>query len=252
MKHLAPLLALTWLLAATASAAGFDHTYASLDQLLKRHVADALVDYPALKADPKQLDACLDELAAVREADFLKWTQPQQLAFLMNLYNAATLRLILDHYPIKSIRKIGGLLSGPWDQPVVRLFGGTVTLGHLEHQILRKKYAEPRIHFAIVCAAHGCPPLRSEAYVADKLDAQLEDQGRKFLGDARKNSVDAKNRVVNLSRIFKWFSGDFEKKSGSVQKFVAPFFPADAQAELAKGGFKIFYTDYDWALNEKK
>ncbi|MST94891.1 MAG: DUF547 domain-containing protein [Pedosphaera sp.] len=252
MKHLASLLALTWLLAASASVAEFDHTHGALDQLLKKHVTDALVDYPALKADSEKLDACLDEMAAVREADFQKWTQPQQLAFLMNLYNATTLRLILDHYPIKSIKKIGGFLSGPWDQPVVRLFGGTVTLGYVEHKILRKKYTEPRVHFAIVCAALGCPPLRSEAYLADKLNTQLDDQGEKFLGNARKNSVDARNRVVNLSPIFKWFSCDFEKKSGTVLKFVAPFFPADAQAEIAKGGYKIFYTDYDWSLNEKK
>ena len=252
MKHLASLLALLWLFAAAAPAARFDHTHAALDQLLKRYVTDALVDYPALKNDSKKLNACLDELAAVREADFQQWTQPQQLAFLMNFYNAATLRLILDHYPIKSIKKIGGFLSGPWDQPVVRLFGGTVTLGHVEHEILRKKYNEPRIHFAIVCAALGCPPLRSEAYVADRLDAQLDNQGEKFLHDTRKNSVDAKNRVVNLSPIFKWFSGDFEKKSGTVLKFVAPFFPADAQAGLAKGGYKISYTGYDWSLNEKK
>ena len=252
MKLPAPLLALTCWLAVTASAAEFDHTHARLDQLLKRHVTDALVDYPALKADAKQLDACLDELAAVREADFQKWTQPPQLAFLINLYNAATLRLILDHYPIKSIKQIGSLLKGPWDQPVVRLFGATVTLGHVEHEILRKKYTEPRVHFAIVCAALGCPTLRNEAYVGDKLDAQLDDQGKKFLGNNRKNSVDAKNRVLNLSPIFKWFSGDFEKKSGTVLKFVTPFFPADAQAELAKGNFKISYTDYDWSLNEKK
>ncbi len=252
MKHLASLFALLWLFAASASAAEFDHTHAALDQLLRRHVTDALVDYPALKTNSKQLNAYLDELAAVREADFQNWTQPQKLAFLINLYNAATLRLVLDHYPIKSIKKIGGLLSGPWDQPVVRLFSGTVTLGHVEHEILRKKYNEPRIHFAIVCAALGCPPLRSEAYVADRLDAQLDDQGRKFLGNGRKNSVDAKNKVVNLSPIFKWFSGDFEKKSGTVLKFVAPFFSADAQAELAKGGYKISYTSYDWSLNEKQ
>lgn len=252
MKHLASLLALTWLLAASASPAEFDHTHAALDQLLKKHVTDALVDYPALKADSEKLDACLDEMAAVRGADFQNWTQLQKLAFLINLYNAATLRLVLDHHPVKSIKKIGGLLSGPWDQPVVRLFAVTVTLGHVEHEILRKKYNEPRIHFAIVCAALGCPPLRSEAYLADKLDTQLADQGEKFLGNARKNSVDAKNRVVNLSPIFKWFSGDFEKKSGTVLKFVAPFFSADAQAEMAKGGYKISYTDYDWSLNEKK
>src|ERR1051326_887668 len=212
-----------------AAAAGFDHSHALFDKVLKAHVKDALVNYPALKASPKDLNAYLDQLAGVSEADFQKWTEKQQLAFLINLYNAATLRLITDNYPIASIKKIGGLLSGPWKQEVVRLFGQITTLDHLEHQVLRKKYTEPRVHFAIVCAAHGCPPLRSEAYVAEQLDAQLDDQGRKFLGTAAKNSVDARARTLYLSPIFKWFSEDFEKKSGTVQKFVAPFFPDAAR-----------------------
>jgi hypothetical protein len=232
------------------SAAEFDHSHTLFDKVLKAHVKEALVNYPALKANPKDLNTYLDQLAAVSEADFQKWSEKQQLAFLMNLYNAATLRLIIDNYPIASIKKIGGLLSGPWKQEVVRLFGQVTTLDHLEHQILRKKYTEPRVHFAIVCAAYGCPPLRSEAYVADKLDAQLDDQGRKFLGTANKNSVEARARVLYLSPIFKWFSEDFEKKSGTVQKFVAPFFSEDSRKEIEKGGLKIKYTDYDWSLND--
>lgn len=105
MKHLASLLALTWLLAASASPAEFDHTHAALDQLLKKHVTDALVDYPALKADSEKLDACLDEMAAVRGADFQNWTQLQKLAFLINLYNAATLRLASTITPSRASRK---------------------------------------------------------------------------------------------------------------------------------------------------
>ena len=248
----ATLLTVAVGLAAPLSAAEFDHSHALLDKVLKKHVRDALVDYAALQADAKDLDAYLAGVAAVSESDFQKWTEARQLAMLINLYNAATLRLILDHYPIASIKKIGSLLSGPWDQPSVRLFGKTTTLDHLEHQILRQKYSEPRVHFAIVCAALSCPPLRSEAYVAEKLDAQLEDQGQKFLGTKHKNSVEAKSHTLNLSPIFKWFAGDFEKKSGSVLKFVKPFFPPADQAELDKGGFKIRNTDYDWSLNDTR
>ena len=244
------LLAAALTLTASTAAADFDHSHALLDQVLKAHVQDALVNYPALKANPKDLNAYLDQLAAVTEADFQKWPEKQQLAYLINLYNAATLRLILDHYPIASIKKIGGFLSGPWKQEVVRLFGKTTTLGAVEHEILRVKYTEPRVHFAIVCAAYGCPPLRSEAYVADRLGQQLDDQGKRFLGTAAKNSVDARARVLYLSPIFKWFSEDFEKKSGSVIKFVAPFFPDDARKEIDKGGLKIKYTGYDWSLND--
>ena len=231
-----------------ARAAEFDHSHAALDRVLKARVKNERVDYVALKADAKDLDAWLRGAGAVSEAEFHRWTQPQQLAFLMNLYNAATLRLVLDHYPLKSIKDIGSIFKGPWKQEVVPLLGQTVTLEHLEHQVLRKKYAEPRVHFAIVCAAKGCPPLRAEAFVADKLDAQLDEQGRIFLGTKEKNRVDAAARTIWLSPIFKWFSEDFEKKSGSVVKFVTPFFSAEDQKAL-RPGWKISYTDYDWSLN---
>jgi hypothetical protein len=235
---------------AHARGAQFDHTHSGLDRVFHRVVTEGLVDYASLKAAPGDLNAYLDELAAVSEADFKAWTQAQQLAFLINLYNTATLRLIVEHYPVKSIKKIGSLFKGPWDQPVVRVFRQTMTLDDLEHGILRPKYREPRVHFALVCAALGCPPLRPEAYVAIKLDAQLDDQGRKFVGDPAKNFIDARKQVVHLSPIFKWFAEDFAAKSGSMLKFVQPYFPRDAQAELAKVSYKIRYSDYDWSLND--
>jgi hypothetical protein len=235
-----------------ACAAEFDHSNAALDRVLKARVKNERVDYTALKADSKDLDAWLRSAGSVTEAEFNRWSQPQQLAFLMNLYNAATLRLILDHYPLKSIKDIGNILKGPWKQEVVPLFGKTITLDYLEHSILRKKYAEPRVHFAIVCAAKGCPPLRAEAYVPNKLNEQLDDQGRIFLGGKEKNRFDAKAGALYLSPIFKWFSEDFEKKSGSVVKFVTPFFPAEVQKQIqAAKSPDIRYTDYDWSLNEQ-
>jgi hypothetical protein len=233
-------------------AAEFDHTHAALDRVLKARVKNERVDYVALKADSKDLDAWLKSAGAVSEAEFNRWTQPQQLAFLINLYNAATLRLILDHYPLKSIKDIGSVFKGPWKQEVVPLLGKTVTLDYLEHSVLRKKYAEPRIHFAIVCAAKGCPPLRAEAFVPDKLNEQLDEQGRIFLGTKEKNRWDANAHVLYLSPIFKWFSEDFEKKFGSVVKFVTPFFPAEVQKQMQSAkSVDIRYTDYDWSLNEK-
>lgn len=233
-------------------AAEFDHTHAVLDRVLKARVKNERVDYVALKADSKELDAWLKSAGAVTDAEFNRWTQPQQLAFLMNLYNAATLRLIVDHYPLKSIKDIGSVFKGPWKQEVVPLLGKTVTLDYLEHSILRKKYTEPRLHFAIVCAARGCPALRAEAYVADKLNAQLDEQGRIFLGTKEKNRFDAQERTLYLSPIFKWFSEDFEKKSGSVTKFVTPFFPAAEQKRMQSAkSINTRYTDYDWSLNSQ-
>lgn len=220
--------------------------------MLKKHVRDGLVDYAALKAAPAPLDAYLAALAAVLEAEFKIWSEPQRLALLINLYNAATLRLILDHYPLKSIRSIGLMPGAAWKKEGVAFFGKKISLDHIEHGIIRKDYPDARAHFALVCAARGCPPLRSEPFVADRLAAQLDDQGRIFLGDTAKNRVEAATRTVHLSAIFKWFSGDFVAASGTVLKFVTPFFPEPARAALAAGGdFKIAFTAYDWSLNEQ-
>jgi hypothetical protein len=135
---------------------------------------------------------------------------------------------------------------------MVRLFGATTTLDFLEHKVLRKEYDDPRIHFALVCAAKSCPPLRSEAYQAGKLDEQLDDQGRKFLADPFKNRVDPREHVIYLSPIFKWYAGDFEKKAGMVLQFLKPFWPESVRQELERGDFKVRYREYDWSLNEEE
>ena len=245
------VLPLALAVAPVARAVDFDQTHAAFDRLLRQHVHDGWVNYTTLQADPKPLNAYLDSLAAVPEKEFTRWPEKQRLAFLINLYNATTLKLIVDNYPVKSIKKIGGFLSGPWKQKVVHLFGKLTTLGEVEHGIIRKQYPDPRAHFALVCAAKGCPPLRAQAYVASQLDEQLDDQGRIFLGQRQKNRVEAGARRIYLSPIFKWFSEDFEKKSGSVLKFVEPFLPEKDRGVLASGRLKIKYTDYDWSLNDQ-
>jgi len=254
---LLPVLALTLALASRVSAAPmFDHNHTALDRVLKQHVTDGRVNYAALKAEPQPLNAYLDTLAAVPETEFKTWPEKARLAFLINLYNAATLKLIVDHYPVASIKKIGGLFNfgglgdGPWAQKVVRLFGRVTTLDHVEHGIIRKEYAEARVHFALVCAAVGCPPLRAQAWTGEKLESQLEEQGRIFLSQVANNRVEKKTNTLYLSPIFKWFAGDFETAAGSVEKFATPFFPETARGALAAGGFKIRYTDYDWSLND--
>ena len=233
-------------------AAPFSHANSRLDTALRTFVTNGLVAYGPLKTNSRDLDAWLTEAAAVGEDDFAKWAEPERLAFLINLYNAATLRLILDHHPVASIKKIGGWFSGPWSQPVVRVFGRAITLDTLEHQMLRVQFDEPRLHFAIVCGARGCPPLRAEAYVAARLEQQLDEQARLFLGTASKNRADLKARVLYLSPIFKWFAEDFSRGHGSAAKFVAPYFGDDAKKEIEKGDFTLRYTDYDWSLNDAK
>jgi len=234
-----------------AQDSGFDHTHAAFTAVLQSHVKNEKVNYAALKASPDALGSYLASLAAVKEGIFNGWSKDQRLAFLINLYNAATLKLVVDHYPVKSIKDIGSFIKGPWDQPVVHVFGQTVTLNHIEHDIIRAKYDEPRAHFALVCASIGCPPLRAEAFDAARLNEQLDDQGKVFFATTAKNRVDAKGGVLYLSPIFKWFTKDFTAKSGSVDKFVAPFFNDADKASILSGKLDIEYTDYSWSLNKQ-
>jgi len=228
-----------------------DQSHVAFTAIIKTHLKNDMVDYAGLKKNPGELTAYLDTLAAVPEAAFKKWNKDQQMAFLINLYNAATLKLIVDHYPLKSIKDIGSVLKGPWKQEVVRLFGKLETLDHVEHDLLRANYKDPRIHFAVNCASIGCPVLRPEAFQAATLDSQLEEQARKFLQDSSKNRLDTKNKILYLSPIFDWFKGDFTAKSGTVEKFVAPYFkPADRDL-IQRGGLSVKNTDYDWNLNKQ-
>lgn len=227
--------------ALAASAQSFDQTYSSFNHLLETHVADGRVDYRGLKSDPQPLASYLARAGAVKEPEFNAWNQSEQLAFLINLYNAATLQLIIDYYPVESIKKIGTFFKGPWDQPVVSLFGKTITLNELEHGIIRKRYNEPRIHMVLVCAAKGCPPLRSEVYTADQLDAQLDDQSRIYLSSPDGLVIERTAGVARISSIFKWYGDDFP----SVESFIEKH-----SGESIKG-LKIRYLSYDWSLNER-
>lgn len=241
MKMRTQIAGLVIMLATVAGASAFDHNYDVLDRVLKAHVESGRVDYRTLKANRQPLDTFLNESATVTEASFKTWSQSEQLAFLINLYNADTLQLIIDHYPVKSIKDIGSFFKGPWDQDVVKLFGKTITLNNLEHDIIRKQYNEPRIHMALVCAAAGCPPLRSEAFVADRLDEQLDDQSRTYLASPKGMRIDTGKKRVYLSAIFKWYGDDFPSVTAFVEK----------HSGKQLDGLKMDYLDYDWSLNDK-
>ena len=219
--------------------------------MLKNHVSGAKVDYTGIKKSPAKLNSYLDSLANVRKSDYENWSTDEKMAFLINLYNAATIKLIIDNQPLESIKDIGSIVNGPWKQEVVRLWGKIDTLDHVEHDLLRPKFKDPRVHFAVNCASIGCPDILNEAFQASKLDAQLDKQTRAFLADSSRNRLDAKNKTLYLSSIFDWFKEDFVKKSGSVEKFVAPYFNDKDRAVIQRGGLKIKYTEYDWSLNGK-
>ncbi len=261
-KILAPVAASALFLTLALPAAAFDQSHALYAKVLKAYVHDGRVDYGALSRKPEDLDLYLKTLAAVRREEFKSWPKSDQLAFLLNLYNATTLRLIISHYPLKSIKDIGHLWQSPWDLPVVHLFGQTITLNDVEQGIIRKDYSEPRVHMALVCASKGCPPLRNEPYIGTRLDAQLDAQARAFLRNPAKFRIDRKAGVVYLSSIFKWYGQDFIPRylpdsgfgSGSAKEraslhFISDYLSAADRDYLAQGRYRVDYLDYDWSLN---
>ncbi len=235
----------------TQAAGTFDQNHDRFARVLAASVKDARVDYAKLKAAPTELDAYLKEIAAVPAVEFARWSEADRLALLINLYNAQTLRLIIDHHPLKSIRSIGTLPGAAWRGLIVRHGGQIMSLDHLENKVIRVDYREPRIHFALVCAAVGCPPLRSEPYVGTRLHEQLDDQTRRFLASAEKNRFDPAANTLHLSPIFKWYGADFTATAGSLAAYVQPFLPDSQRQALADPAkVEVRFTDYDWALNE--
>lgn len=213
-----------------------------------RHVDDhGMVDYVALKADPARLDAYLGELA---NAKLDPLDAQEKLATLINAYNAFTLKLISERYPIASIKDIPE--AERWKAVRWNLGGTLTSLDAIEHQMIRAKFNEPRIHFALVCAGKGCPPLRNEPYVGSTLDEQLNDQMKKtHAGNGQWVSYDPATRTLTLTAIYQWFAGDFTKDGKPLADWVARFNPSVAEAQRTGAPLKIEYAPYDWALNAR-
>ena len=249
-RHLAAL-AMTVTVAGAAPAQAFDHS--AFDALLKKHVVNGMVNYDAFKTAP-EFAPYLKSLAATDPATMAR---DEQLAFWINAYNAYTIQLIVSHDEKESIRNINKTLflklKGPWAEPLAKVGGKDYTLDDIEHKIIRPTYKEPRIHLALVCAAMGCPPLRSEAYTAARLDAQLDDQGVQFITKSpAKNRVDVANRTLYHSMIFAYYKEDFGGSLKEAAKFLAKWYPEGAEKQLLMSGdFKTVQTDYDWLLNSQ-
>jgi hypothetical protein len=251
-------LALVLPASSPASAAEKAPDAAAYTRVLERFVtAEGGVRYAALKADAVDLDRYLESLASFDAARLEAEPQADRIAFWINAYNAITLKTIIDNYPIEgsglsalrhpasSIRRI----SGAWSRRSWTVLGTRTSLDDIEHRTLRKRFAEPRIHMALVCAAVGCPPLRREPYDGARLDEQLDDQTRRYLASPAGLQLDPGRRRVAVSAIFKWFGEDFEA-AGGVRAFLAHHAPRAARVTLADPGAKIRYLDYDWSLNE--
>ena len=216
------------------------------NQLLKKYVAEnGKVDYKGFIKDSTELNKYLRQLSSNPPQP--TWTNNDQLAYWINAYNAYTIQLIIRHYPLKSIKDIGSkikipFVNTPWDIKFIRIGQNTYDLNNIEHDILRKNFNEPRIHFAIVCASVSCPKLLNQAYTGAQLGQQLQTQTQEFINDPSRNKITSNQ--AQLSSIFNWFAGDFTKK-GSISDFINQY----AKVKI-KPATKISFLDYNWNLNE--
>lgn len=259
--------------AAAPASQGRAFPYDDYAAVLKAYVNDqGMVDYRGLKADRAQLDSFARSLGALDPKVHEAWTDKERTAFWINAYNGLTLKVIIDHYPIKpsffaslrfpknSVRQI----SGVWDEITFTVMGRPMTLEDIEHKTLRKQFHEPRIHVALVCAAMGCPPLLNEPYVAEKLDEQFAGRAKLFLSNPKKFRIDRRAGEVHLSPIFDWFGEDFvasygtdakfrghSKEERAVLSFVSSFLSDADKRYLEAGDYDVEYLDYDWSLNEQ-
>jgi hypothetical protein len=275
----------------------FDHQHTLFDNVLRKYVKNGLVNYKVLRNDQAVLSHYLQVLADIDPKSYEMWTHQQKLALWINAYNAYTIKVILDHYPIKpswladplghyppdSIRQIPGV----WDKLTWPIMGKEYTLDQMEHVIMRKQLAEPRVHFVLVCASIGCPLLENRAFDATHLEQRLDQAVVNYIYRDHKVHIDKRNRVVGLPRTFEWFGEDFQPASDSPEIFrtatkgagivkhsdltgneiaripatnakeaagplswVYRYANEEDRAFLATGNYKVIYLHYDWHLNE--
>jgi Protein of unknown function, DUF547 len=253
--------------AASSAASNFDHQHLAWTALLRKHVVlksgstASQLRYAAMAADRQALKAYLAQLSTVSRVSFDAFAPAQQMAFLINAYNAFTVDLVLTRYPkLKSIKELGSFLQLPWKKKFVGLFNDTVSLDYIEHDLLRERgrYDDWRIHFALNCASIGCPMLREEAFVPERLEAQLQDQAQRFLSDRSRNRWNSETGELEVSKIFDWYGEDFTLGHKGVLSLVA-FLAQHAErlSESSKGRALIreqraplVFLDYDWRLND--
>lgn len=268
-SFLVAMLAMLAFMMAQPARAAIDHDYAALTALLGKHVqwnakgTASSVDYAGFSGDRAEFSKVLAELSSVTQAEFDSFSRDQQLAFLINAYNAFTIELILSKYPdLESIKDLGGLFTGsPWSKEFFSLLGAKRTLDWIEHEQIRGsgRFKEPRIHFVVNCASIGCPALRPEAVTAASLEATLEDSTRRFFSDRTRNYYDADAKELRVTKLLDWYEDDFTKGDlgvRSVRAFLARYAeqlsddPA-VQEQIRQQQLDYDFTDYDWSLNKR-
>ncbi len=239
-----------------APAAAFDHSHAAWTGLLQKHVVlvqdgkASRVSYAGMGQERSALRDYLSSLSAVNERDFAAWSRPEQVAFLINAYNAYAVEKILTRYPkIGSIWDFGRFFGNPFRDAFFTLLGVKMSLDDIEHGLLRRRYGDPRVHYAVNCASISCPMLREEAYTATRLERQLEEQAQRFLSDRSRNRV--RGNRLEVSKIFEWFREDFEPLERYFARYAAALTDDAAEQEkIAARSLAITFLDYDWSLND--
>jgi len=250
------------LLLVTSPVRAFDHSHQQWNQLLHQAVhwnearIESAVDYDYFLAHQRELDAYLSNVSGVDRQTFDGWSDARQLAFLTNAYNAFTIKLILSRYPdLTSIKELGGFFSSAWEQKFFTLFGEEHHLDFIEHELIRPRYQDPRIHFALNCSARSCPPLLEQAFTEDNLEQLFEQNINRFLRNRKQNVYDSGSRTLFISKLFDWYGEDFEVEPyGSVTGFLQRHAAAlgdneSMQRRLQQGRLRFGYMPYDWSLN---
>lgn len=222
-------------------------THEQFSNLLTKHVSEAgEVNYKGFISDSLEFNNYLSVLESNHPTK--EWTKDEQLAYWINAYNAYTIQLIIRNYPVESIKDLGGSIfrvNTSWDIEFITICGNQYNLNDIEHGTIRKRFNEPRIHFAVNCASISCPKLLNEAFEAKTLDSQLNRVAREFISNPKKNKISSEK--AELSKIFKWFSGDFK----ATHEDVIDFINAHSDEKISEST-EIIYMDYNWGLNEAK
>lgn len=249
--------------------AGFDHTHKKWTEILSAQVNDrGRVNYKALIKNRSPFDEYIKDLATVKSSEIKSWSRDNQLAFWINAYNAFAMKIIVDNYPIKPGRGLKAKfypaksikqIPGAFDEIKNTAAGQKLTLNALEHEILRKIFQEPRIHFAIVCVSVGCPYIWNRAYEGGKLEQHLSAAAKRFVRNRVNVKLNLPKNEVYLSKILNWFHEDFAKFTGAtkygkyngVVSFCSQYFSLPLQKQINSTKAKIIWFDYDWSLNEQ-
>ena len=245
----------------------FDHDHEAWTAILEDVLEGGLVDYRGLRESPEALDAYLEQLAATTPEQHASWSREERFAFWINAYNAFTVQLIRDRGPVRSIKKLGGLFTTPWEIKFIPMpafdperKGKPITLDEIEHELVRPVFRDARVHAAVNCASLSCPPLRAEAFRAETLEAQLDEQVRAWLLDPGRNRLEPEDGRVRISKIFDWYESDFTagregRDSKRVLLWIADHVDDEGLAARLRRGartLRVRHLDYDWSINAQR